>query len=156
MDQLTIQQVDLQNEGHCTQILVLLDAYMVDPMGAGKKMDPGLGAEIIKGLKTHCAYLGFFVISGGNYIGLANCNKVFSTWRAKSILNIHDLIVLKEFRRKGAGRFLLQHLHAYAKANDYCKLTLEVREDNFGAQGLYKSMGYKPCVPDNFFWENVL
>ena len=146
-------RVNLEDKIHSQQVLKLLNAYMVDPMGNGKQMDNSQEAQIISGLKEHPAYIGFFVLSNGHYAALANCNLVFSTWQAKKIINIHDLIVLPDFRKRGIGLFMLNNIKEYAKGLDCCKVNLEVREDNLKAQSLYKNVGFDECQPKNFFWE---
>lgn len=146
-------KVDLENKEHCRNLISLLNEYMKDPMGNGEQLDFLLENRIIAGLKEHPAYLGFFVLDNNQFVALANCNLVFSTWKAKKIINIHDLIVHPLFRRKGIARFLLGQIRIYANEIDCCKINLEVREDNFKAQNLYKSIGFNECKPINYFWE---
>lgn len=154
--ELSIQQVDLQNETHCVQLISLLNDYMNDPMGNNRPMDPTLAPHIINGLKAHPSFLGFFVLAGEQYAGLANCNINFSTFQAKPLLNIHDFIVAPKFRNLGAGTFLLRAIVNYALKNEYCRVNLEVREDNLTAKALYKKMGFSDCVPRMMFWERKM
>ena len=146
-------QVDLQNEEHCQHLLKLLNDYMEDPMGGGEPMPPSLGPRIINGLRRHTAYLGFFVVSGNTYLGLANCNLNFSTFQARPLINIHDLIIAPEFQGQGAGRYLLESVLEYASENGCCRVNLEVRQDNERAQSLYEKLGFGDCLPAMFFWE---
>lgn len=125
-------------------------------MGVIKSMPKELGPKIIEGLKKHPAYLGFFVSVGDEYAALANCNLNYSTWQAKFLINIHDFIVSTKFRKKGVGEYLLKEMECYAKHKGYCKLNLEVRNDNLKAQKLYKKVGYSDCEPPMFFWQKVL
>jgi ribosomal protein S18 acetylase RimI-like enzyme len=152
----SVLQVDLQNTVHCEQIIKLLNDYMNDPMGNNSPMPDGLNAQIITGLRNHPAYLGFFVLAGEKFIGLANCNLNFSTFRAKPLINIHDFIVAPDSRNSGAGSFLLQAVLDYASENDYCRVNLEVRQDNLSAQSLYRKMGFSDCLPPMMFWEKIL
>lgn len=149
-------KVDLKNEKHCAAVLKLLNDYMLDEMGVGEAMPAELGPKIIDGLKKHSAYLGFLVRINDEFVGLANCNLVFSTWKAKSLINIHDFIVSPNYRNKGVGFFLLKEIENYARGNGYCRINLEVRRDNFKAQNLYKKAGFRECDPSNYFWENRL
>lgn len=146
-------KVNLENKKHCSALLSLLNDYMLDEMGIGKPMPAELGPKIIKGLKNHPVYLGFFVCNENEYAALANCNLNFSTWKAKPLINIHDFTVSPNFRNQGIGLFLLNGISAYAKENGYCRLNLEVRQDNFKAQNLYKKAGFTECNPPNYFWE---
>jgi ribosomal protein S18 acetylase RimI-like enzyme len=44
----------------------------------------------------------------------------------------------------------------YASQNGFCRVNLEVREDNQTAKSLYKKMGFSDCVPRMMFWERKL
>lgn len=154
--ELSILTVDLQNPEHCSQVIKLLNDYMNDPMGNNRPMPAGLGLQIVAGLKQHTGFLGFFVLAGDRYAGLANCNINFSTFQAKPLINIHDFIVAPECRNIGAGSFLLRAVINYAAQNGYCRVNLEVREDNTNAKSLYRKMGFSDCVPRMMFWEKKL
>jgi ribosomal protein S18 acetylase RimI-like enzyme len=149
----SIIQVDLQNQIHCDQVIKLLNDYMNDHMGNNRPMPKELGPQIISGLKQHSGFLGFFVLADEKFAGLANCNINFSTFQAKPLINIHDFIVAPECRNIGAGSFLLQGIISYASKNGFCRVNLEVREDNANAKALYKKMGFSDCVPKMMFWE---
>lgn len=154
--ELSILNVDLQNPLHCDQVIKLLNDYMNDPMGNNNPMPKGLAPQIIAGLKQHSGFLGFFVLANDQFAGLANCNVNFSTFQAKPLINIHDFIVAPECRNIGAGHFLLRGIINYASQNGFCRVTLEVREDNLTAKSLYKKMGFSDCVPRMMFWERKL
>lgn len=154
--ELSIIQVDIQNPIHCDQVIKLLNDYMIDPMGNNRPMPKELGPQIISGLKKHTGFLGFFVVDGEQFAGLANCNVNFSTFQAKPLINIHDFIIAPECRKVGAGSFLLQGIINYASQNGFCRVNLEVREDNQIAKSLYKKNGFTDCVPRMMFWERKL
>lgn len=153
---LILQAVDLTNETHCQELVWLLDTYMRDEMGNGAPMPKELAPEILDGLKNHSGYLGFFAIANGEYAALANCNKNFSTFKAKPLLNIHDFIVHPDYRAKGVGRFLLDAIARFGQEHGFCRINLEVRHDNISAQKLYKKSGYNDCQPPMYFWEKTL
>jgi len=129
---------------------------MNDPMGNNRPMPKELGPQIISGLKQHSGFLGFFVMAIEQFAGLANCNINFSTFQAQPLINIHDFIVAPECRNIGVGHFLLRGIINYATQNGYCRVNLEVREDNLTAKSLYKKMGFTDCVPRMMFWERKL
>jgi ribosomal protein S18 acetylase RimI-like enzyme len=149
-------KVDLNDEEHCIRLLELLDDYMKDEIGLGQPMPPELGLEIIKGLKQHPAYIGFFACIDDHFAGLANCNINFSTWQAMPLINIHDFIVSSSFRNRGIGLFLMNEIEQYARQKGYCRINLEVRHDNIIAQKLYIKAGFNECQPPNLFWEKRL
>lgn len=151
-----IVKVDLINETHCFHLLNLLNDYMEDEMGICESMPEHLGSKIIEGLKKHPAYLGFFVCVENEYAGLANCNLNYSTWQSKYIINIHDFIVSPDYRKQGVGLFLLNEIEKYAKEEGYCRINLEVRNDNIKAQNLYKKAGFTEGQPSMYFWEKKI
>lgn len=154
--ELSILQVDLHDKGHCQQLIKLLNDYMSDPMGNIAPMEEGLAPRIIAGLQDYPGYLGFFVLAGDQFAGLANCNRNFSTFKAKPLLNIHDFIVAPEFRSLGAGHFLMSGILDFASQSGFCRVNLEVREDNHAAKSLYQKLGFSECEPSMFFWEKIL
>jgi len=153
--ELSVVQVDLQNKQHCEQVIKLLNAYMNDPMGNNSPMDDALAPRIIAGLQTYPGYLGFFVLADDQFVGLANCNQNFSTFKAMPLLNIHDFIVASAFRTIGAGYCLMKGVLHFASENGFCRVNLEVREDNHSAKSLYQKLGFVECEPRMHFWEKT-
>jgi GNAT superfamily N-acetyltransferase len=80
----------------------------------------------------------------------------FSTFTVSPMINIHDVIVLKEYRGKNVGRSLLNAIINMAENRGCSRITLEVREDNRVAQHLYKSMGFDTPVPMMYYWRKNL
>ncbi|MHB9142771.1 MAG: GNAT family N-acetyltransferase, partial [Paludibacter sp.] len=60
------------------------------------------------------------------------------------------------YRGKGLGKALMKKLEDISIERNYCKITLEVREDNAVAQNLYRSLGYGECQPKMLFWTKKL
>lgn len=56
---------------------------------------------------------------------------------------ITNIATLPEYRRMGYGAAVLDSLIKYAKYNGLHSITLEVRESNKAAIGLYQSRGFK-------------
>lgn len=156
MSEIKLVKVDLKNEIHCAHLLKLLNDYMQDEMGIGQPLPENLEPKIIEGLTKHVSYLGFLVYVDNQCAALANCNLNYSTWLAEHIINIHDFVVAPEFREQGIGQFLLKEIEKYGHQKGYSKINLEVRNDNFKAQNLYKKAGFKECAPPMYFWEKKL
>ena len=76
-------------------------------------------------------------------MGPESCFVGFSTFLARPLINIHDLAVLPTHRGQGVGRLLLEHVAAKGTALGCCKLTLEVRADNYPARRLYEAVGFE-------------
>jgi ribosomal protein S18 acetylase RimI-like enzyme len=81
-------------------------------------------------------------------VGLANCIEGFSTFAARPLVNVHDLVVLDGHRGRRIGQRLLQAAEQEARRRDACKLTLEVLTGNAPALRLYERFGFEPYVLD--------
>ena len=57
--------------------------------------------------------------------------------------HITNVCTLPDYRRRGYGRFLMLESMRVAVGLHATKMTLEVRETNFGAQALYKGLGFE-------------
>lgn len=143
---------DYTNEVHCSQLAYLINHYISDPMGGGTPLTPLQQLRMVDGLANHPASFVLFILANDQIAGLATCFINFSTFKAKPYINIHDIIIEKEHRGNGYGKLLLRKIELIARERKYCKITLEVREDNYSAQNLYKELGYNHSVPPMFFW----
>jgi len=59
-------------------------------------------------------------------------------------VGVMGTIILSEWRRKGIGRYLAEHMLDFARANGYEKIIIYVRAGNMGAQVFYRSLGFVP------------
>ena len=59
-------------------------------------------------------------------------------------------------RGAGLGRALLDKIIVIAGERGYCKVNLEVRDDNTVAKELYSSLGFQDTVPPMHFWTKFL
>lgn len=143
---------DYSNPLHCSKLTELLNCYIADPMGGGTPLDNEKSQQLITGLQAHPSCFVLFVSLNNEIAGLATCFINFSTFKAKPYINIHDIIVKKEMRGCGLGKVLLNKIIAIAIEQNYCKVTLEVREDNTNAKALYQSLGFKDTEPLMHFW----
>lgn len=147
---------DYQNKVHRQKLLELIDHYMMDPMGGSKPLSQPEKEKLLTGLSGHPSSFVLFVAVDQEIVGLSTCFINFSTFKAKPFLNIHDLVILKEYRGKGLGRKLLEKCIEISKERGYCKITLEVRDDNRNAQELYKSLDFNESIPKMHFWTKML
>ena len=152
----TICQADLKNPNHQLAIVQLLDMYCRDAMGGGKPLADDSRARLIPALQSRSDTLILLAFSDGKPVGLCTCFEGFSTFMAKPLLNVHDLAVHPAHRGRGIGRSLLMEAETLACESGYCKLTLEVRADNPGAQHLYRSLGFAELTPVMHFWNKTL
>lgn len=64
-------------------------------------------------------------------------------WLLPDEVDIHNVAVHSECRRRGIGRVLIGHVVDQARGRGSLRVTLEVRKSNVPAQRLYESMGFE-------------
>ncbi|MGK7396588.1 MAG: GNAT family N-acetyltransferase [Candidatus Cyclobacteriaceae bacterium M3_2C_046] len=156
MNEVQIVKCDFDKQDHQENLLRLMEAYMMDRMGQEAPMTDYVKKNLIPGLAAHPGVFVLFARQQDKYIGMTTCFIGFSSFQAKKLINIHDLIVLKSFRGQGIGRKLLQAVESEAGKLECGKITLEVRHDNINAQGLYVSQGFGESHPPMYFWSKYL
>ena len=156
-----IRKADLTSSRDADAVVFLVNAYAMDPMGGGQELSDyakrNLAAELRR--RPHCSV--FLAYCDDRPAGLAVCFEGFSTFRCRPVLNIHDIVVAKEFRRQGLGTDLLQAVEAFALKAGCCKLTLEVLEGNTPAERAYRNFGFRgfeldPQLGKAMFYEKEL
>jgi len=145
---LRIAAVDLENAAISAAWLELLDHYACDPMGGGTGLSDYAKANLVRQLKDLPTFHGALAWRGEKAVGLINCFAGFSTFAAKPLLNIHDIVVHADARRQGIGQALLQWAEQRARQLGCCKLTLEILSGNTRAMASYARAGYAPYVLD--------
>ena len=133
---------DLQRPDHQQAVLVLTDAYARDPMGGGTPLPAATRERLVPALQRHPTTLIFLAYINGREVGLATCFLGLSTFSARPLLNIHDLVVEPESRGRGVGRRLLSAVEQRARELGCCKVTLEVGETNTRARHVYELEGF--------------
>ena len=146
---------DLDNPAHQEAILGLLDMYCRDEFGSGKPLPAQTRVALIPGLKATRGIC-FLAQEGAAFVGLALCLPSFSSFKAKPILNIHDIAVSPAHRGQGVGQMLLRAVADEALRRGCCKVTLEVREDNEVAKSAYLRAGFCSTRPQTLFWSKDL
>jgi GNAT superfamily N-acetyltransferase len=137
-----IQIADFSNPDHASAVLFLLNEYAKDPMGGEAELSDFVKANLIAEMAKRATVHAILAFVNGKPAGLANCMEGFSTFACKPLLNIHDMVVLSEFRGKGISSQLLKKAEEFAKSMGCCKLTLEVLEGNKTAQAAYVANGF--------------
>ncbi len=142
----TIVDADLSRGEHQQALLTMLDAYMRDPMEGGEPPSERVKRELVPGLRAHPACYVFLAYRDGSPFGFSICFLGFSTFNARPLINIHDIFVDSSVRGMGIGAMLLERIEAKARELNCCRITLEVREDNRVARGLYRKVGFDQVV----------
>jgi ribosomal protein S18 acetylase RimI-like enzyme len=134
----------------------LINAYIADEMGGGKLLDEAERVLLSTALKEHPKTIVLLATDGDVRCGLLVAFENISTFTVRPMFNVHDVIVLPEYRGKGVGRKLFAELDVIAREHNCSRLTLEVRNDNIAAQNLYRSIGFTPPEPEHFYWRKTL
>jgi len=144
-----VREADLSEHADGEALLSLLDAYARDPMGDGRPLGREVRNALIPALRRVPDVLVLLAFARDDDAapdwqpaGVAVCFSGFSTFRAKTLLNVHDLTVRPGWRRHGIATRLLAAVETAARARGCCKVTLEVRADNAAARRLYDRLGY--------------
>lgn len=156
MSDIKIIECDFSNSEHCAKLVQLMNDYISDKMGGGDLIKGEKESQLIEGLKNHPSKLILFATYKNEIAGLTNCFINFGTFAVAPFVNIHDVIINRNFRGKGLGKALMKGIIEKAKDLKCAKITLEVREDNTTAQNLYKSLGFDECESKMFFWSKYL
>lgn len=158
---LEIVLADYSNEQHSNDIISLLNDYALDPMGGGEALSSFVKENLVNELAKQHGAITVLAYIDGKPAGLINCFRGFSTFKCKPLLNIHDVVVLKQYRGKGICQKMLNKVEELAKDKDCCKLTLEVLEGNETAKKAYINYGFEayeldPVNGKALFWQKKL
>lgn len=161
MVEIEVTQADYQNSRHARELVRLLEAYALDPMGGGHGLSEFAKDNVVENLARLPDAFSVLAFSAGQAVGLVNCFVGFSTFLCRPLVNIHDLVVLEEFRGRGIGRLMMTYVERLARERGCCKLTLEVLEGNRDAQTLYRNLGFAGYQLDSknghaMFWQKSL
>lgn len=137
-----IARADYHDSRHGAALICLLDAYALDPMGGGQALSAYAKQNLIGKLQQCPTAFSVLAFADDQPAGLVNCFEAFSTFLCQPLVNIHDLIVLPEYRGRRIGQLILQKVEQLARERGCCKLTLEVLQGNQAAQHLYRKFGF--------------
>lgn len=152
---------DYDDPADAIAVIALLDEYARDPMGGGEPLDDDVRAALVPALKATQGAFSVIARADGVAVGLANCFMGFSTFAARPLVNIHDMVVTAAQRGKRVGRAMFAVIEAVARDRGADKVTLEVLEGNASARALYASLGYGAYTLDPdfgaaMFWQKRL
>ena len=156
-----IEKVNYSDQNHGNDLLKMLNEYALDEHGGREELSDFTKENLIQAMKSNGNTVSYLAYEGDRAIGLANCVFGFSSFAAKPLLNIHDLIVSADFRGKGVGTKLLKRVEDDARQVGCCKVTLEVLEQNYYAQKVYRNFGFEgynlgEASNNALFWQKKL
>ncbi|MDP4202597.1 MAG: GNAT family N-acetyltransferase, partial [Bacteroidota bacterium] len=93
-----IEDCDFSNPEHLNGICELLNAYIGDQMGGGMPLNKLQQLRLVDGLNNHPTAIVLLALANERPVGMLVAFENFSTFTVRPMVNIHDLIVLPEFR----------------------------------------------------------
>ena len=145
---LHVAAVDLYDPAQAAIWLDLLDHYARDPMGGGEGLSDYAKLNLVHTIRQVPGFHGALAWLDGEAVGLIDCFAGFSTFAAKPLLNVHDIVVHASRRGQGIAQALLAWAGQRAGELGCCKLTLEVLSNNARAMAAYRRAGFVPYVLD--------
>ena len=114
MTGITVRRADYTDARDRAALLDLLDAYAQDPMGGGEPLPASTRARLCEDLAARPLAASFIAWLGDEPVGLVNTFEGYSTFKARPLLNVHDIAVLPAHRARGVGQALLAACEAHA------------------------------------------
>ncbi|WP_395344884.1 GNAT family N-acetyltransferase [Ningiella sp. W23] len=153
--------VDYHNKSQTQALMALIRMYARDPMGGNAELSDTVADKLIAEMASRDFLFSLVLFSQNEALGFANCIESFSTFKAKTVVNIHDFAIVPGHRGKGLSQFLMSAIEVEAKKRHACKLTLEVLQGNAAAQTAYLKAGFiayelDPELGTALFWEKPL
>lgn len=157
----SVIRADYLNAAHAQDLIALLEAYALEPMGGGKALPSATTRDLCAALAKTQGAFSLLAYVGDKPAGLTNCFMGFSTFNCAPLVNIHDVSVAAEFRGLGIAKKMLGEVGQIAQERGCCKLTLEVLQGNEIAKKVYDDLGFAgyqldPATGIAEFWEKNL
>ena len=137
-----VKKVDYRDPDQASAVLMLLNHYSMDPMGSSAPLSTFVQENLIEELKQRDFFNSAIAYVDGRPAALANFAEGFSTFAAKPLINVHDMVVHRDFRGQGLSQKLLAFVETEARRLGCCKVTLEVLGGNEIAQNAYRKFGF--------------
>lgn len=152
---------DYSDEFHASAIVNLMNSYAMDKMGGGEALPEAVKQNLIAEIAKIPKAFTVLSLVDGKPAGLINCFMGFSTFKAKPLINIHDIIVVSDYRGLQLSQLMLDKVEGVARERGCCKLTLEVLQGNEVAQNAYVKFGFAnyvlaPEMGSAMFWQKAL
>lgn len=100
----------------------LLNGYSLDQFGSSAPLDDDVRAQLCVELAKIPGAFSVVATIDNEPIGLINCFQGFSTFKCKPLVNIHDVFVVPEYRRKGVTQAMMGKVEevGIATSHDTC------------------------------------
>ncbi len=156
-----VQRADLSQPQQASDWLQLMNEYAQHPMGGAQPLSPQVCESLPRLLSERAGAFQFLAYVEQRPVGVLNAFEGFSTFKARPLMNIHDVIVTADHRGSGVAAALFDAVTELARQRDCCKLTLEVLQGNLAAQKAYRKLGFEayqldPAMGQALFWGKPL
>ena len=138
-----VRQVNYRKQEDVQALLTLLDMYAQDPMGGGTPLAADVKSRLCHDLPDFPGAYSAIAWLEHRPVGLINAFMGYSTFKARPLMNVHDIAVVPACRGQGIGQALLGALENHARAQGCCKITLEVLSGNRQAMRAYEHNGFE-------------
>jgi len=143
-----VRQVNYRKQEDVQALLTLLDMYAQDPMGGGTPLAADVKSRLCHDLADFPGAYSAIAWLEHRPVGLINAFMGYSTFKARPLMNVHDIAVMPAVRGQGVGQALLAALEQHARAIGCCKLTLEVLSGNTRGLRSYEQFGFEHYALD--------
>ena len=109
----------------------------------GKESNSELAKDFLKERFKYNQSIVFVAQIELKIVGFAQIYTTFSSLSVSTCYILNDLFVLEEYRNSGIGRKLIKKVEEYSKYLGASSVRLSTAWDNYMAQKLYESRGWK-------------
>lgn len=156
-----ITPIDYNSPNHRWAVVSLLESYANSPQGGEMGMTEFARDEVVAMLEGCPNAMVLIAVQGEEAVGLAVCCETFSTFFARPVISLHDLVVARSHRGRRIGQRLIEAVEQEARHRGCSAVTLEVLGDNHSAMRLYRRCGFQggesiQPVHSMMFWKKKL
>jgi GNAT superfamily N-acetyltransferase len=133
----------------------------MDRMGGAEALSEAVKQTLVSEMAKVPNAFTVLSLVNGKPAGLINCFMGFSTFKARPLMNTHDIVVTEDYRGLQLSQLMLKKVEEVARMRNCCKLTLEVLQGNEVAQNAYVKFGFvgyelDPEMGGAMFWQKAL
>jgi len=118
----------------------------------GKFSDLGMAKAFIDARLENNESVIFVALADDKPVGFTQLYPKYSSARLTKNWILNDLFVDLDYRKQGIGEALIKIAMNFAKNQGATFVQLETAVDNYTAQSLYETIGFKKQGPDNEFF----
>lgn len=146
MNKIEIKRIDL-NEANL--VVGLFNQYRIF---YGKFSDLGMAKAFIDARLANKESIIFVALADDQPVGFTQLYPKYSSARLSKNWILNDLFVDLDYRKQGIGEALIETAMNFAKTQGATFVQLETAVDNYTAQSLYETIGFKKQEPDKEFF----